>query len=907
MFSHDHGIYIEDREFLEKYSLQALSDVSTLADQALVLYFCRKGYAFPSFFTVPLVDVDTALWMALTNTERAQFDEERQVRMSEVDPYMHDPIVSGLMSLSSFSGPANRSYADVVEKLGAIPVEEFHREYPWLLVTLFEQSSIWVENDYCPFGLLEDLKTYLDGTDCEVELAGYGNEAGANCFVPAVFGGSGLDEDDVFALLLRDALPDEYIFHPSEDPYCEHVQIENPDAPYAGWGVVKYPERYDGIDRIVYLSSKPGGTDRTLLRAWMENGNLWGVIGTYSLCGWSSTFGSIIILNLDCNDRSVHFLRSRADEIVEDKYIGEPVPYEDIASFGYSLNPALYTHPDNPLGLPLVTLGELCEIDGDCRGRERMGTRLPYYDFTADFKRLCLNASHPRVDAYNSESSSALYHGPHVHISVNGGTAFVSHTPGSYHCQKIENIALKVRDNRVSEEYLAYVLTRDVSFMNFLLARPGEALLKRRIAIHEDRSEQDAFIRKFQGFLDDNVLSNNYYRIIWVDDSIDREKREKLSEVLEERQVGVRWLTSVLDREDGLEAALEGNTGPVDAVVVDAGVESAKGRLKGLRKALALCMKAEIPVYVCTDVDRETIADDLQDSEFGYLSDGRLFARNGMVYVGSLVAALRRELDGSHDIAAEMRTEFRKELQAAEWLDDHLKRSGVHLVSDLSAAILRPRDSLNIIRGILNSLYGVIIREIGNRSLEFLDRGALPSLLDDRTYRDSNDGITKRVFVIRGEVLPKTLARSLRLATDIANGASHKETSDESRGRLRVAEYFSGMESDNIAWAVIRIVMDLILYMQKVECRFDGYCEVFDPYKPEPVDWTGTVIQSARKEFCCETDTGVRVRMDIPKDSSGRPSIPEAGRRIRIRKLYREGKFVELYEWYVKRPDWEYI
>jgi len=198
----------------------------------------------------------------------------------------------------------------------------------------------------------------------------------------------------------------------------------------------------------------------------------------------------------------------------------------------------------------------------------------------------------------------------------------------------------------------------------------------------------------------------------------------------------------------------------------------------------------------------------------------------------------------------------------------------------------------------LNSLYDVIIQKIGNRSLDFLDKGVIPSLLDDKTYSDNK---SKRLFVIRGNVLPKTLARSLRLATDIANGASHQETNDESRGRLKVLEYFSVIKSENIAWAVIRIVLDLILYMREIECQFDGYCESFDIYKTENVNWEGVIKQPYKNEYCCEVSDGIRVHLESDKNNP-----PIVDRNIRIYKIYRESKLIDLYQWYAKKSDWNY-
>lgn len=892
----NHENYIPDQEFLQKYALRPLSGKRALADQVLIMYLHWKSLPIPLFLKEPLMDISSAQWFSQNNTERAQFDECKNARLKESGFESYDPIVNGLLALSTLGGPANEAYPDVCERIDSIPREEFRKDYPWLLITLFEQSHLWADNGYCPFEMVEKLKQYLDGLECEVEI---GPES--NPFISAVFCEDEPDEDNTFALVFRDALPKDLFFLPSDSPTCQRVLIDTLYNPDIGWGPMRYEDRYDGIDKIVYLSSKPDSIDGRLIEAWMEFGLLWGVIDTLCFCRSTGSLGRFLILDRINNDQSVHFLRTGADGIVDDEKIGAPVPYDVIESFGYSLNPVLYTKPDNPLGLPLVALEDLCEIDTKrYRNLVPLGTHLPYYDFTNDFKRLCFNASHPRVDAYESESASALCKGPHVHLSIHSGTAFVSHTPGAYHYQQIKSIALRVKDNRVSEEYLAYALTRDLSFRNFLLSNQGEGLLRRKIAIHPDRSKQDELIEGFKQSLEDDMLSSNYYNLIWIDTAFDNETIDKLTAELEEKQIGVKWLSSVLDPDNGLEATLGMNGNRTQAVVIDAGVEAVKDRLKGLRMALSLCRKAKIPIYVYTDVDHESISDDLQDEEFAYLSDGRLFHKEGATNIGKLVAAIRRELDEKNDVSAEVRSAFNREFKAAEWLDDFLSRHGIHLVSDLSRAVLQPNESLNIVRGILNSLCGIIIKLIGDRtSQDVLSLGSIPDLLDDNVYFDKYN--SKLQFVIKGRVLPRTLARSLRLAKDVANGASHSEQSDESLGRLNVTEYFSVIQSENISWAIIRIVMDLFLYLRMVECRFDARCEACDPFQPLQVDWVGVVRKTA-KGYCCETDSGSPIRIEYYESSP-----PAIERTIRISKVYRERKFVDLYQWYVKKDDWAYV
>lgn len=886
----NHKTYILDDEFLNKYGIKPSSNETELADQAIILYCYWKGLPVPQFFLEPLMENDIAFWKTLTNTEIASFDEERVSRLREIgfDYESQDKLIKALLDYSSFY-PIPSTYRGMCSKIEDVPREEFLEEYPRLLITMFEQSSFWAEKGYCPFKMAENLKQYLDSFDSEVEI-GYFQE-GVNCFISAVFGGENIDEQDAFALLMRDALPDRYIYHPSEDKWAERVLIEGRGA---GWGVLRYLERYEVFSQIVYITPESDENDAELVKTWMEYGILWGVLTTSCTLPGTGEDGRIIILNLEFNDFMVHFLHSRADEIVEDNNIEGPVPYETITAYGFSLNPSFYTKPANPLNLPLVSLGEICDIDGEYKDRVPLGSSLPYYDFTTDFARLCSNASHPRVDKYNSEAFSLLYKGPHVHIRK-GSEAIVSHTSGVYHCQNKKSVVFRVKDNRVSEEYLAYVLTRDLPFLSALCDDP-DIILKRKVAIHLERDEQDRFIKNFLEKLGEQVLSANYYNVIWIDYSFDEDKRMELTQKMEGLQLGVHWLQSTLDSEKGLEASLANASGDYHAIIVDAEVDSFNGRFKGLRKAISLCREAKIPLFVCSDADRNDLMDDLQEEDFQMLSDGRLSEKTP-IGIWETMVSVRKELDRQRDVSVELRSQFRQEFLAAEWLDDHLSRSGMHLVSDLTAAITKPNESMNIIRGILNSLYKVIVHEIGGGSgLDALDTGAIPALLDDRSYRDKQ---SKLVFALKGEVLPKTLARSLRFATDIANGASHKETDDETRGRMKVNEYFLVAGTENISWAVIRIVMDFIIFMRKAECRFNAGCEVIDPNKPMAVDWTGVIRKVAKTEYCCVTDTGIRIRLDYE-------TVPNINSRIRIRIVYREGKMVNLYQWCAKKDGWSY-
>ena len=86
--------YIGDLELLQKYALKSMSDESTLADQALILYFHKKGLPFPVFFREPLMGIDSTLWHSLTRTEKAQFNECKAEKLRKIGFESDDSIVN---------------------------------------------------------------------------------------------------------------------------------------------------------------------------------------------------------------------------------------------------------------------------------------------------------------------------------------------------------------------------------------------------------------------------------------------------------------------------------------------------------------------------------------------------------------------------------------------------------------------------------------------------------------------------------------------------------------------------------------------------------------------------------------------------------------------------------------------
>jgi hypothetical protein len=261
-----------------------------------------------------------------------------------------------------------------------------------------------------------------------------------------------------------------------------------------------------------------------------------------------------------------------------------------------------------------------------------------------------------------------------------------------------------------------------------------------------------------------------------------------------------------------------------------------------------------------------------------------------------LIAALRTELDNAGNSLAKLQGDFIREFEAAKWIDARLPK--LHVVSTLSFCLLHTNTSLNSARGLVNALYQAIMREISNGSgLEMMDEGMFPSLMQKGTYMHNN----QILFTLSEKVMPLPLAHSLRYASDILNSASHQEDIE----KMDFKGYLNLMNSDNIANAVLRIIMEFILWIYDVKFKFSGYCISEDVNVIHKVIWKGTLQQVSEREYYCETTEGelVRVYVNFQKNSKNGPE--RVGTEIIINKVSIETQMRDKYKWKVDKLDWE--
>ena len=599
----------------------------------------------------------------------------------------------------------------------------------------------------------------------------------------------------------------------------------------------------------------------------------------------------ILVLGVYGGYDSVNFKYFDGKTISDYEGISNPVPYSVITDEEHNcyLYPFLYVDNAVSEGYSMVALSELCEVDNDCVD-ELIGSpvtypSLPRYYFGTDMREIINNARSPKY--YDVSLLGGVYKEPHVHVNTSGGL-FLNALPGFYMCPSEDNWALRIKDNLVSPEYFAYVLSHDEKLTTLLsyMTPSVDLLLRHKVAIIADRRKQDEIISEFIEKTSNVVNTNAVYKVALVDP--DCECSDFLSWGLE-----VKAFDHVQGEGGVLDVFARESFVP-DAIIIDAVVDSVRDRYKGLRELLSKVRPHDVPVYLYTDVSEELLQEDLHDEEFAYVTSGRYYRKADQLSIERLVRNLRNELDGDCNHAAMLKGQYQREFEAARWIDEKFPK--LNVLSNLMSCLLQPNKSLNLTRGILNGLYKEIAKQISNGTdLERLNDGAFPSLLKDGCYHDNIKNIQ---YVIKGKVMPLPLACSIRYASDIVNGASHVEDVD----RMDFNGYVNQIGSDNIARAVLGILMEFLLWLYEIKFEFGGFC-IAEDSKAELNDltWRGVLKQAKSKEYYCDTEEGGKIHVVFDHQRMSK----KLGSEIIIKRVKKETQMRAIYEWYAARNDWE--
>ena len=138
--------------------------------------------------------------------------------------------------------------------------------------------------------------------------------------------------------------------------------------------------------------------------------------------------------------------------------------------------------------------------------------------------------------------------------------------------------------------------------------------------------------------------------------------------------------------------------------------------------------------------------------------------------------------------------------------------------------------------------------------------------------------------------MPLPLAVSLCYASQIANGAVHEEDVE----KMNVRGYLNLVQSEHLANVMIRILMDFILWLKRIDFKFAGVCVSADSNKIYEARCSGILEKDNFDEYFCDTPEEGRIHVNM---KSVRKEHIRLGSKILITKLKRELKHRDRYRW----------
>ena len=900
--------YISDEDLLEKYGVKDLSTFDHFFSHVLLLtaILNRRECFFSQSDVTQKIEL---------NPEEDQ--QDMKVKYALYGKHnMQDAYRSVKDYVELF--PNHEYYTALCSRWESMPYDEIEQEYPHLLVAMIQQHDDFKKaksHSQKTAELISKTLNELGSDKIRLDIRRHPFLAPLATSVSAMRSWSAAVYYMICEIYgIREKKRDKILRINLCD--CNAVVIEQ-----AQLSPRLFKEFGENTRHVIYVLDD-SQRDKELLSLFMAKGILADVVTNMN-------FTSVVVLDLDGGHTGVNFKRLYADGIREEWNISTEIPYSEIKAFDYSLIYDHYTEPECGEGQEIVRLKDICDVDEECKDdRYYIKGKIPQYYFARDFKAVSYNSEHPSV---HQEPFASTYKGPHLHVT-DDCEFLLSKADGYYFCPATWNFALRAKDNNLSLEYLVYELGKDTTFMNFMRQKPSvENFLNRKVALILDREKQDDIVSSLLALNEQVVNSPARYNVAFIDqdvvnlfdspfdnhmaqdtDDLSEEEEEKYIEQLHELLFASLANPSLGDKLDswqidsskfehitgefGFLKALENKEVKVDAIIVDPLTDSIRDRYKGLRELLSKLRDSKIPVYLYTDVEQIFLEDDLESDDYNYFINGRLYKKSDSNSIRDLIAVLRTELDNAGNSLAKLQGDFTRVFDAAKWLDTRLPK--LQVVSTLSYCMLHPNTSLNTARGLVNALYNAVMKEISNGSgLEMMDEGMFPSLMQKGNYIHNN----QILFTLSEKVMPLPLAHSLRYASDILNGASHQEDIE----KMDFKGYLYLMNSDNIANAVLRIIMEFLLWLNEVKFKFQGYCMSEDINLGKEVNWKGILVQVSDKEFYCETDKGERVRVYVNFQKKSKNGPDRVGTEITIKKATFETQMRDKYKWKADKFDWE--
>lgn len=304
------------------------------------------------------------------------------------------------------------------------------------------------------------------------------------------------------------------------------------------------------------------------------------------------------------------------------------------------------------------------------------------------------------------------------------------------------------------------------------------------------------------------------YNIVWADDQIDDLLDDATVSDLAARGFNIKAARNGHD----LEACLS-TPENIDAVIVDAnfnevaGVVNNERDTSGLNYARGIYIQKlnrSIPFFIFTGRSDELLKDIYKDNP-SFLEDfprnKRWFSKSSNDEFYEMLDAIKQAVDEKNSPEFVIRNRYKYELNAATLIDGATDFVHAFLLSDYNHTLNELQEPLVTMRKLIEQIFstcqsmGIIppISDNLNGVVYFLQNGKYGERkTKDETYKD--------LYVMKGEVMPKPLAKALSFAVSVLQDGAHAKSSLT----LKVSEYLTKSQDILFLKSVGYIVIDVI-------------------------------------------------------------------------------------------------
>ena len=573
------------------------------------------------------------------------------------------------------------------------------------------------------------------------------------------------------------------------------------------------------------------------------------------------------------------------------------VPYDEVRLFNNFIYPSIYREPQGTKGKVIVRLKDIASpsehalVESDNR-------LYPTYTLSSALDKVVSIMYRPRMEALPRMANDFLWQGTNLHLKYDQRnrkmTGCIGRSRDVYYCES--PLSLVANEQRVTFEYLAYVLLNDSSFADFIqLGLPVELVIHRKVAIVPDTEKQTEIVALELEKLRDVVNSDGVYSILPVGryGLFD----EKARGTLEGWNLIVKDPVESVYGDDGLKSLLQNHSTCKlpDAIVIDPSVDAIGTRLKGLQKAIALSREYKIPLFVFSSFTEKALTDDMEADDLQYCKEGHLFPSKAENALKRLATAMRDELDKNGTLTTQIRSRHRREFDASDWITNNW---GINVTKTLMDALFAPGKHLNDVRISVETLLKRIASSIAPETdLDQTKGGWLANFFMKRKLTDNEK--THKCYTLEGTLMDNTLSNSVNFMYLLLNGASHGGSSPDDPRVINVLSYLESMGTENIAMAALNIYMDFIVWIAKNEGHFNVSCTTTTSPDELVLNIQGITHRVNSREYYIETEN-----QEYPKIHfwPGRDRHIPDGTPVIVKTIVKESEDCQNYKWFTK--DW---